>query len=66
LGIVIGTNIKKTDDSEQSILMRIMTNYLQIISAAFSFNISYPNLITDLFKPVEKIGSPSEVFLFFE
>jgi hypothetical protein len=48
LMILIGFNVRKTHDSEMSILMRIFTNYLQLISATLSFNLRYPSIISDI------------------
>jgi len=40
--VLIWFNIRKTKESEFSILFKIMTNYLQTATAAMSFNITYP------------------------
>jgi hypothetical protein len=64
--MLITVNSSKSRASELSILMRIMTNYLQLISAAFSFNIRYPTIVSDIFYPIERIGSSSETFVSFD
>jgi hypothetical protein len=66
LMLLIIVNLRKTDESQKSILMRIMTNYLQVITAMLSFNISFPNIINELFLPAEKIGSTSTPFVSFD
>ena len=63
--ILISINIKKRKESQMSILLRIFTNYLQLISAALSFNMSFPSVVTDLFYPIEKMSS-SDTFLSFD
>lgn len=62
--IIIG--IRKKKESQQSILFRILTNYLQLITAALSFNLKFPDALSDIFFPVEKIGASSEAFLSFD
>ena len=62
--VVIG--IKKKDESQQSILLRILTNYLQLLTAAMSFNLKFPKALTDLMYPAEKIGASSEAFMSFD
>jgi predicted outer membrane repeat protein len=63
---LIVINIRKTKDSKISIMMRIMTNYLQILSTSMSFSVSYPKTLTDLFVPVSRIGATSDTFLSFD
>ena len=62
--IVIG--IRKKRESQQSILLRILTNYLQLLTTALSFNLKFPTTLTQIFYPVERIGSSSEAFLSFD
>ena len=62
---IILINIRKTKESKMSVLFRILTNYLQIISSLLSFDIKYPTTISNLFVPLNMIGS-SEVFLSFD
>jgi len=62
--VIIG--IKKKKESQQSILLRILTNYLQLLTAALSFNLKFPDTLTELFYPLERIGSSSEAFLSFD
>ena len=63
---IIYINIKKNKESQQSILLRIIANYLQLLTAAMSFNLRFPDAITDAFEPARRIGSSSEVFLSFD
>ena len=42
IAILIFINLRKSKDSPISILMRIMTNYIQVVGTAASFNLSWP------------------------
>ena len=66
LTVLILININKKSESQVSILMRILTNYLQVISVTLGMNISYPDEIYDIFMPGEMIGSSSESFVSFD
>ena len=46
--------------------MRILTNYLQLLSTSLSFDVQYPRSLTDMFVPVDRIGSSSDTFLSFD
>jgi hypothetical protein len=65
-GCMIAINVRKKEESQQSILMRIMTNYLQILSVALSFNIKYPILFSNIFSLFQVIGSSSRAFVSFD
>ena len=65
LMLLIAINIRKTKESQTSILLRIFTNYLQLIAAAMSFNLRFPSSITSIFLPVNKISS-SDTFMSFD
>jgi hypothetical protein len=64
--ILIAINVRKTKDSEVSILMRIMTNYLQIITTSSSFSSKYPTVVVDSLAPVQRFGGASDTFLSFD
>ena len=64
--LMIIINIRKKQESEVSTLMRILTNYLQLIASTLSFSIDYPETFTDIFYPVNRVGSSSETFLSFD
>ena len=64
--LLIIVNIRKSKESELSTLMRILTNYLQLLSTSLSFNVQYPRSFTDMFYPVERVGSSSDTFLSFD
>ena len=64
--LLIIINIRKSKESELSTLMRILTNYLQLISTSLSFDVQYPRSLTDMFVPVNRVGSSSDTFLSFD
>jgi hypothetical protein len=43
-----------------------MANYLQLLSATLSFNMKYPQILVDIFYPIQRIGASSEAFLSFD
>ncbi|CAI2360244.1 unnamed protein product [Moneuplotes crassus] len=59
-------NIRKTKESNLSVLFRILTNYIQIVSTSISLTGDYPNSITTFFSFTDEIGSSSETFLSFD
>ena len=64
--LLIIINIRKSKESELSTLMRILTNYLQLLSTSLSFDVQYPRSLTDMFVPVNRVGSSSDTFLSFD
>ena len=66
LTVLILININKKSESQVSILMRILTNYLQVISVTLTMSVNYPDEIYDIFTPGEMIGSSSESFVSFD
>lgn len=59
-------NIQKKEDSNISVLMRIMTNYLQIFAAALAFNLKFPTYMLDSLSSVRQAGQSSGVFLSYD
>jgi hypothetical protein len=59
-------NLQKREDSNISVLMRIMTNYMQILAAALSFNLHFPEYMTEAFSGAKRLGGSSEVLLSFD
>ena len=55
--ILIIVGIKKKKESQQSILLRISANYLQLLTATLAYNLQFPDVLTKIFLPVEKVGS---------
>eukprot|EP00347_Sterkiella_histriomuscorum_P010734 403375125 len=47
LSILIFINLRSTQESETSVMLRIMTNYVQIMTTAAAFDLSYPKAFED-------------------
>ena len=59
-------NVRKKEDSNVSVLMRILTNYLQILAISLSYNLQFPSYMTSIFSSVESAGGAQDVFLSFD
>ena len=66
LFVLIIMTIRRNHENQTSILLRIMTNYLQLIASAYSLNLKFPNNFVQIFGVVEIFGSPSDAFLSFD
>ena len=64
--VLIITTIRKKKENQTSILLRIMTNYLQLIAAAYSFNLKFPEGFIEIFGSIEILGLSSDAFLSFD
>lgn len=64
--MIIIVNTKKTSESTVSILLRILTNYAQIITTTMSFSSNQPSVLKDLLVPVKNIGDSSTAFMSFD
>ena len=64
--LLIIINIRKSKESDLSTLMRILTNYLQLLTTSLSFDVQYPRAFTEIFYPVDRVGSSSDTFLSFD
>ena len=63
LSYLIIINLRKATQSQTTTLMRILTNYLQVISTVIAFNANYPQSFSDMFSPVQIVGFASESFV---
>jgi 7-cyano-7-deazaguanine synthase in queuosine biosynthesis len=63
---LITMNIRKKDVSQRSVLMRILTNHLQIITVTFAYNMRFPNVLTDMMEPLSRTNSSSESIVSFD
>lgn len=63
LMLLIVVTIRKKKENEASILLRILTNYIQLIGAALSFNLNFPTSLLNVFGPIDTVGSASDTFL---
>ena len=66
IAALITVNIKKKKESQASILMRIFTNYLQIMTATLSYSMKFPDALIQMFTPVQKLGTGSSAVLSFD
>ena len=66
LAIIIIVNIRKKSENQFSILLRIFTNYLHMVSLSMLFEADIPSAFTSVFTQFEKIGSPNETLFSFD
>ena len=66
LTILIVILIRKKRENQTSILMRIMTNYVQLISVSMTFKVKFPVSLTQLFGPINLFGSTSDTYLSYD
>lgn len=59
-------NIRKSKDNQFSILTKIFTNYIQLISLWLSFGISVPNSFSKIFSLSKYLGTGNEAFFSFD
>ena len=52
--------MKKQKESNVSTLLRIMTNFVQIITTVASYRLGYPEYLIDFLGPATFIGESSE------
>ncbi|CAI2364488.1 unnamed protein product [Moneuplotes crassus] len=64
--LLIYVNLRKKKESEMSILFRIITNYLHLVSSFFLFNLQLPNSMVGLFSFMSWASSPDETFFSFD
>jgi hypothetical protein len=64
-GIII-VNIRKTKENNFSILLRIFTNYIQLLTASLAFNINLPSSFTSIFSSSDRLSAPQESFFSFD
>lgn len=64
--LLITVNIRKKRESQISILMRIMTNYLQVMTATIAYSMKFPAVLNQLFLPIERLGSSGETMMSFD
>ncbi|CAI2369723.1 unnamed protein product [Moneuplotes crassus] len=64
--LLIYINLRKTKESRMSILLRILTNYIHLITVSLSFNVRIPTNFTSMFSFMNRISSPNETFFSFD
>ncbi|CAI2370626.1 unnamed protein product [Moneuplotes crassus] len=63
---LIVLNIRKTEESQVSVLLRILTNYMQLITTSMSMTLSYPSFLDSITGPLKRLGGSSDTFLSFD
>ena len=58
--------LKRKEGNERTILMRIMTNYVQIMTTTLSYNMNLPSTISDIFTPLKFMGSGTTTVFSFD
>jgi hypothetical protein len=64
--VLIAINVRKRKENEVSVLIRIMTNYLQLMVTIMSFTPVFPKTLFAVLSPVKRLGDASETFLSFD
>ena len=58
--------LKRKEGNERTILMRIMTNYVQIMTTTLAYNMNLPKTISDAFTPLKIFGSGTTTVFSFD
>ena len=66
LSLLIYINLRKRKENQMSILFRILTNYIHLISASMSFSVKIPTNFSDMFSQFDRVSSPDETFFSFD
>ena len=64
--VLIITTIRKKKENQVSLMLKIMTNYLQLVAATYSFNMRFPSTLINIFGSMDIVGSSSDAFLSFD
>ena len=66
--LMIRVNINKTEESQTSVLFKIITNYAQMIFFVQAMNNHMPSplMFQSLFLPIKNLGNASEQFVSIE
>ncbi|CAI2361155.1 unnamed protein product [Moneuplotes crassus] len=59
-------NVRKTTESQISVLLRILTNYLQLMIVSTSMSNQYPSTVITIFIPFKAFGGSTDAFLSFD
>ncbi|CDW83870.1 UNKNOWN [Stylonychia lemnae] len=66
LGILLWINLRKQTESETSIVLRIILNYVQILTSAAAFNLDWPYYLQVFFGAYQSVGEVAETFISFD
>ena len=66
ISAIVVVNIRKKKENNISVLLRIFTNYVQLMTSSLSFNSNLPQTFTKVFSTSGKVSSPQESFFSFD
>ena len=58
--------LKRKEGNERTVLMRIMANYIQIMTTTLSYNMDFPKVVSEMFSPLQVIGSGTTTVFSFD
>ena len=58
--------LKRKEGNQRTILTRIMTNYVQIMTTTLAYNMNLPSVISDIFTPLKMIGTGTSTIFSFD
>jgi len=53
-------------ESETSVVLRIMTNYIQILATTAAFNLQWPDELEKFFGLIQSVSESNESYISFE
>ncbi len=59
-------NLRKKGESDLSVISRILTNYVQVISTSVSFNFKWPSFFEKSYEPVMDVSEAGEQIISFD
>ncbi|CDW74826.1 UNKNOWN [Stylonychia lemnae] len=66
MGILIYFNLKQTKQSEVNVLLRIVTNYFQIMTTTGAYNLEWPAYLIEMFGVYNTMGDALDNFVSIE
>eukprot|EP00347_Sterkiella_histriomuscorum_P023122 403335861 len=64
--LLLWVNLKSTQESETSIIIRILLNYFHILTSASSFNLNWPVYFQEFLGIYSAVGETAESFISFD
>jgi len=64
--ILLYVNLRKRTESETSVVLRIMTNYIQILATTAAFNLDWPSYLESFFGIVQSVSESTESYISFD
>ena len=63
---IINMNLQRKRKNEASVLFRILTNYFQVFASLVSFNLAWPDAMSDIFRIFTTVGETSSMAVSFD